>query len=71
MNFLEKPARLAVIALALTLAACTDKATENPPAAETASSAVTIKAGDASVETSDSGTVVRAGDVSVSISNTK
>ncbi|SDB98670.1 hypothetical protein SAMN05216345_10153 [Cupriavidus sp. YR651] len=71
MNFLGKPARLAVIALALTLAACSDKAAENPPAAEVAASAVTVKAGDASVEISDTGTVVRAGDASVSISNNK
>ncbi|WP_146002013.1 hypothetical protein [Cupriavidus pauculus] len=71
MNFLEKPARLAVIALALTVAACSDKAAENPPAAEASAPSVSVKAGDASVETSDSGTVVRAGDVSVSITNTK
>ncbi len=71
MNFLERTVRLSVITLALALAACGDKTAESPPAAEAARSAVSVKAGDASVETSDTGTVVRAGDVSVSISNTK
>jgi len=59
------------MALILTLAACSDKAAESPPATEAAAPNVSVKAGDASAEISDSGTVVRAGDVSVSISNTK
>ncbi|MCA3183286.1 hypothetical protein [Cupriavidus sp.] len=71
MSFLEKPVRLAVVALALTLAACGEKAAESPPAEQAAAPSVSVKAGDASVETSDTGTVVRAGDVSVSISNTR
>jgi len=71
MIVLERPVRLAVIALALTLAACGDKTAENPPTAETAAPSISVNAGDASVETSDTGTVVRAGNVSVSISNAK
>ncbi|WP_454766687.1 hypothetical protein [Cupriavidus campinensis] len=72
MIVLERPVRLAVIALALMLAACGDKTAEKaPPAAETAAPGISVNAGDASVETSDAGTVVRAGNVSVSISNAK
>lgn len=71
MKYFDKPVSLALLALALPMAACTDEGPNATAASVAQPPATQVKADAASVEDGEKDTVVRAGDVSVSISNSK